>query len=110
VTAAHQPANTPANTMASVAGTDFEYAEALLAALAGMAVRSPRRQADLGVALRRAGLASEPMRLRVALQSLQRDGCVNGLVPLEDGGLLLQVTAHGIERLSHSVRRFVAGV
>jgi hypothetical protein len=91
-----------------VVGTDFEYAEALLAALAGMAVRSPRRQADLGVALRRSGLAADPTRLGLALQSLQNDGCVEGLVPLEDGGTLLQVTSRGIERLSHTVRWFVA--
>jgi hypothetical protein len=96
--------------MMAATGTDFEYAEALLAALAGMAVRSPRRQADLGVALRRSGLASEPVRLQAALQSLQRDGCVDGLVPLEDGGVLLQVTSRGIERLSHTVSRFIGDI
>lgn len=84
-----------------------ELAAALLAALAGMAVLSPRRQADLAVALRRAGLTPEPAALGRALDALEEDGCIEQLVPLADGGMLMQITAHGIERLSKTEWRTV---
>jgi hypothetical protein len=87
-----------------------ELVEALLAALTDMAVRSPRRQADLAVALRRSGLRAPPVALREALAALEDDGCIEHLVPLTDGGLLMQITAHGIERLSKTSWRAILGV
>ena len=86
---------------------DREFVEALLAALTDMAVRSPRRQADLTVALRRSGIEAAAPLMREALDTLEEDGCIEHLVPLNDGGLLMQVTAHGIERLSQTSRRHV---
>jgi hypothetical protein len=86
---------------------DREFLEALLAALTDMAVRSPRRQADLAVALRRSGIKAPASTMRQALTSLEADGCIEHLVQLADGGLLMQVTAHGIERLSQTSRRHV---
>ncbi len=86
---------------------DSDFLEALLAALTDMAVRSPRRQADLAVALRRSGIEAPAPTMRQALAALEADGCIEHLVPLADGGLLMQVTAHGIERLSQTSRRHV---
>ncbi len=85
----------------------MEFTNALLEALAGMAVRSPRRQADLGVSLRRAGLDPDPERVAFALQDLLDDGCVGGMVELSDGGMLLTVTTTGIDRLAGTSRRHV---
>lgn len=79
--------------------------DALLAALAGMAVRSHRRQADLDMAIRRAGLILSAERLQYALRQLEDDGCVDRVVQLADGGVLLSVTGHGIERISQTSRR-----
>lgn len=84
-----------------------EFVEALLAALTDMAVRSPRRQADLAVALRRSGIEAAAPLIHQALAALEEDGCIEHLVLLTDGGLLMQVTSHGIERLSHTSRRHV---
>jgi hypothetical protein len=91
----------------SAGGGFRDFDDALLAALAGMAVRSHRRQADLDVAVRRAGLIAGPDRLRVALRRLLEDGCVERVVPLADGGVLVSVTGRGIERISHTARRYV---
>jgi hypothetical protein len=77
---------------------------ALLKALTAMAVRSKRRQADLGAALRRAGLTAGREQILAALRDLEAAGCVEHLVPLSDGGLLLSVTTQGIERLGSSSR------
>jgi hypothetical protein len=90
----------------SMDGRDFE--DALLAALAGMAARSHRRQADLFVAVRRSGLSAGPAEVRAALHHLQQDGCVDRVVPLEDGGILLSITVRGVERLSQSSLRHLA--
>lgn len=88
---------------------DFE--DSLLAALAGMAVRSHRRQADVFVAVRRAGLLAGPDRVRTCLRRLQEDGCVERVVPLADGGVLVSITGRGIERLRNSsMRHVVEGV
>jgi len=84
-----------------------EVEDALLAALASMAVRSHRRQADLGVATRRAALSMGADKLQLALLRLQEDGCIDSIVPLTDGGVLLSVTSRGIERLSLTSRRYV---
>jgi hypothetical protein len=78
--------------------TDEAFAAALLRALVGMAARSKRRQADLTAALRGAGLPAEPARVRAALRLLRQQGCIDNLVPLSDGGLLLSVTATALGR------------
>jgi hypothetical protein len=70
---------------------DAEFTEQLLMALAGMAARSKRGQADLTAALRGAGIAAEPPRVRAALRLLHARGAVRNFVPLFDGGLLLSV-------------------
>lgn len=78
-------------------GGNADFATALLRALNDMAVRSQRRQADVMAAMRGAGLDLEPQQVQAALRRLQEDGCVNNLVPLSDGGLLLTVTPRGME-------------
>ena len=85
-----------------------DFADALLAALAGMAARSHRRQADLFVAARRFGISAPPDRIRQTLHQLQADGCVERVVPLADGGVLLSITGYGLERLSQSSLRHLA--
>lgn len=105
VVTARPPAAEPAREAARP-----DLIEALLAALTDMAVRSPRRQADLAVALRRSGLRAPPAALRDALEALEDDGCIEQLVPLADGGLLMRITAHGIERLAQTSRRDVLGL
>jgi len=82
-----------------------EFAASLLRALVNMAQRSKRRQADLTAALRGAGLQQvEPARVRAALRLLQGQGCIDHLVPLSDGGLLLSVTTVAVERPGGVVR------
>jgi hypothetical protein len=91
------------------ADTSRDFEDALLAALAGMAVHSHRRQADVFVAVRRAGLLAGPDRVRTSLRHLQLEGCLERLVPLSDGGVLVSLTGRGIERISQSTRRHVVG-
>ncbi len=86
------------------ADTDANFADRLLAALAAMAVRSKRRQADLSAALRRAGLDGEANLVSKALRYLEEIGCIENLVPLYDGGVLLSVTSRGVEQLSNAPR------
>lgn len=86
------------------AAADTQFTEHLLAALATMAVRSKRRQADLCAALSRAGLDREPGRVTKALRALEQAGCIEHLVPLYDGGVLMSVTSRGIEKLSSGPR------
>lgn len=72
----------------------------LLRALVRMAQRSKRRQADLTAALRGAGMQqADPAQVRTALRLLQAQGCIDNLVPLSDGGLLLSVTTLAFESL-----------
>jgi len=71
----------------------------LLRALATMAVRSKRRQADLSAALRRGGLTSESAQISTALRALELAGFIEHIVPLYDGGMLMSVTSRGIEQL-----------
>ncbi len=85
-----------------------DFADALLAAVAAMAARSHRRQADLFVAARRFGLTAPPDHIRQTLRQLHADGCVERVVPLADGGILLSITGRGLERLSHSSLRHLA--
>jgi hypothetical protein len=39
-----------------------------------------------------------------ALRELQEQGCIEDLVPLYDGGILMSVTSRGIEHLSAGPR------
>lgn len=71
----------------------------LLKALAAMAIRSKRRQADLAVALRRSGITQPREGIAAALIDLLDNGLIDDLILLSDGGLLLSVTSLGIERL-----------
>ncbi len=80
------------------------FADALLQALAAMAMRSKRRQADLCAALCRANLDTDPRRVTDALRQLERSGCIEHLVPLYDGGVLMSVTSRGIEKLNSGPR------
>ncbi len=81
-----------------------EFTALLLRALVDLAVRSKRRQADLSAALHAAGLPSEVMRVRAALRALRAQGCIENLVPLSDGGLILSVTRLALDRLGPGPR------
>ena len=90
-----------------------EFMNALLAALTQMAALSPRRQADVAVAMRRAGLACAVTEVMAALDHLCREGCIENPLQLSDGGILVSMTARGIERLAatghpHVVAELVA--
>jgi hypothetical protein len=71
---------------------DADLAVVILQALSTMAARSKRHQADLTAALKGADIAPDPRRVRTALRLLCAQGAIENLVPLSDGGLLLQVT------------------
>lgn len=71
----------------------------VLAAVADMALRSKRRQADLDAAMRHAGIQGVPSWRLAALERLRIEGYVDRVVPLSDGGVLLSVTAPGLDRL-----------
>lgn len=69
---------------------DFDHA--LFSALAMMATRSPRFQADVHAAMRHAGLPDVgSTHLAAALQRLEEAGRVSNLIQLRDGGLLVTV-------------------
>lgn len=88
-----------------------EFLDALLAALAQMAALSPRRQADVAVAMRRAGLAGSRAMVLDALGELRGAGCVDQVLHLSDDGILVSVTMRGIERLAATSHRYaVAGM
>jgi len=88
-----------------------DFADALLAALAQMAALSPRRQADVSVAMRRAGLTAPPEVVGTTLDQLRHDGCVEKPLRLSDGGILVSLTMRGIEHLATtSYRHAVAGL
>lgn len=80
------------------------FSDQLLRALATMAVRSKRRQADLSAALARSGLDTDPGRITEALRHLETIGCIEQLVPLYDGGVLMSVTSRGVETLNAGPR------
>jgi hypothetical protein len=82
----------------------ISFADQLLLALATMAMRSKRRQADLCAALCRGRLDADPKRVTEALRQLERSGDIEHLVPLYDGGVLMSVTTRGIEKLSTGQR------
>ena len=71
----------------------------VLAAVADMALRSKRRQADLDAAMRHAGVEAAPSWRLAALERLRVQGFIDRVVELTDGGVLLSVTALGIDRL-----------
>ncbi len=81
------------------AAEDASLGPVLLEALGEMAVRSKRRQADLTVALRRAGVSAPRERITAALEDLFDKGYIDDIIPLSDGGLLLCVTSLGIDRM-----------
>ena len=88
--------------------TGRDRADALLAALTAMAALSLRRQADVAVAVRRAGLAFTREQTAAALGQLSRDGCIGPPLYLSDGGILVSVTVRGIEHLATTAHRHVA--
>ena len=74
----------------------------VLVAVANMALRSKRRQADLDAALWSAGLTALRDQRLAALERLREQGCVDKVVELSDGGVLLSVTALGLDRLGNA--------
>jgi hypothetical protein len=76
----------------------------LLGALARMAARSWRSQADLYTVLRRAGLRPSDTMLSKAIAELERCGFVKGRIPLSDGGLLITVTGEGLHQARAAAR------
>jgi len=76
----------------------------VLVAVADMALRSKRRQADLDAALWSAGMTAVRGQRLAALERLREQGCVDKVVELSDGGVLLSVTAHGLDRLGNAGR------
>lgn len=103
------PSPTPvASRSGAQALTGRDRADALLAALIEMAALSLRRQADVTVAMRRAGLAFTRDTTAAALEQLSRDGCIGPPLYLSDGGILVSVTVRGIEHLATTTHRHVA--
>jgi len=84
-----------------IASLTEAFVQDALSAIAEMALHSKRRQADLDAALRHAGLNAGGRRLAV-LERLRRLGHIDKVVELADGGVLLSVTALGLERLGRS--------
>ncbi len=82
---------------------DEGFLRVVLAALAAMALRSRRRQADLDAALWRSGIAGHGAALRQAVHVLQARGLVDGVIVLADGGVLLSVTSRGFAALAPEV-------
>jgi type IV secretory pathway TrbF-like protein len=71
---------------------------AVLRAVAAMAIGSKRHQAELGVALHRAGLSLSHAMQSAAVDDLRRAELVEYVIPLNDGGVLLSVTSVGMQR------------
>lgn len=78
---------------------------ALLTALADMASRSTRVQADLGAAMGQAKLLLGADQAVTALAELEGGGYVEQIVPLGDGGVLVSVTPSGTELVRAARRR-----
>ena len=93
---------------AAVRHVSADFSDALLAALAQMAARSPRRQADVMVAIRRAGLSADAGKVEAGLAALLRDGCITPPLVLSDGGILAAVTVRGVEHLATTAHRHAA--
>jgi hypothetical protein len=88
-------------------GVSVDFLISMLAALARMAIRSSRRQADLQTAMRGERLMASPVRILACAHHLERMGYVRNLLELEDGGVLLTVTAEGFDRLRLTSHRGV---
>ena len=88
--------------------TGRDRTDALLAALTEMAALSLRRQADVAVAVRRAGLSLSREAVAAALEQLGRDGCIGPPLYLSDVGILVAVTVRGIEHLATTAHRHIA--
>ena len=73
---------------------------AVLRALSAMARSSRRHEADVGSALQGAGLTLDPDERDAALEQLVEAECIERIIPLTDGGILLAVTAAGMSRAS----------
>lgn len=82
-----------------------KLASALLRGLVTMALTSKRRQADVPAVLLRAGIAARPEQVDAAIAHLRNEGWIDTLVPMYDGGLLVSVTAHGMETATRMARR-----
>ncbi len=66
-------------------------------ALANMASRSCRSQADLGAALNKYEIALSPEEQNIILELLLDAGRVDRVIHLGDGGILLTVTEKGLQ-------------
>jgi hypothetical protein len=97
----------PASPAPASPATAQDFTDAVLAALIEMAALSPRRQADVGVAMRRTGLVAPPDAVAQALDQLRSDGSVERPLQLSDGGILVSVTKRGIEHLATTAHRHV---
>jgi hypothetical protein len=80
------------------------FVQDALSAVAEMALLSKRRQADLDAALRHARLEARGQRRLAVLERLRRLGFIDKVVELTDGGVLLSVTALGLQHLDRSRR------
>lgn len=90
-----------------VAAVPRDFADAVLAAITEMAGLSPRRQADVAVAMRRAGLSAAPALVAAAVAQLHQEGCIDRPLQLSDGGVLVSVTSRAIEILATTSHRHV---
>lgn len=75
-----------------------EVPVAVLRALAAMARGSKRHQAELGVALQRAGLSLSAVEQHGVVARLRDAEFIEQVIPLDDGGVLLSVTSAGMQR------------
>ena len=69
--------------------------QSALSALLAMAILSLRRQADLDIALKRAGLILSPEHRTELLERLALHSTISGIVRLEDGGILISFSSLG---------------
>ena len=77
----------------------------ILSALASMAMRSQRHEAELSLALRMNRLTLPPDQIESAIRYLLAERCIARVVPLNDGGLLVVVTDTGFGRVKMPARR-----
>jgi hypothetical protein len=75
-----------------------ELAARLLRALSEMATHNRHREADLAAAMHAAGLAADPPSTCLVLRLLRDQGCINKMIPLSDGGLVVTVTGAHMEQ------------
>jgi hypothetical protein len=86
------------NTLAQSNVPETDFAARVLRAVALMAARSYRREADLAAALRAADIPIDMDLVRPALRSPRGRGCISNLVALSDGGLPLTVTGIRVDQ------------